>query len=268
MANPMIGADSRLDTDTVIVSPAQDADFPASNLSDDRAFTTFKPGSAATTVDIITDFGSVGTNVNYFMMVGHNLGTIGSILVEFADSADNISYNAATVSVTPTDDKIILRTFSTVNNRFFRTRMTGASFTPSIGQLQWGVRVDFDFPVLVGFDPQRERLVSRINRSQTGQILGAISTYVERRADIDIPFSKNASIRSTTAPGGFQDFWDNHATSMKSFVFAWNPGNPGTFEKDAFFAILDPQTAIDRSLSTPLDTGLRNLDFSIVGLKE
>ncbi len=273
MAVPMVGADSRLDNDTVTTSPAEDDNFPAANLSDDRTFTVFKTTSAATTVTVDTDAGSGNTvDVDYFMMVGHNFFSLGGgvpNLVQLLSAGEDLVFDNQIFSVTPADDKIILRTFPTVTDRAFRLRLIKASgFIPSIGQLQWGVRVDMEFGTQVGFDPQEERLVARINRSQTGQILGAISTYSERRATINIPLVTNAFVRSTTAPGGFQDFWDNHATQMFPFVFAWNPGNPGSFEKDAFFCQLEPGQMIQRPLRTPLDSGFRDLEFRVTGLKE
>lgn len=275
MAVPMVGADSRLDNDTVTTSPAEDANFPASRLSDDRTFTVFKTTSASAIVNIVTDAGVGNTvNVNYVMIVGHDLSDPasdgnGAVNVSFQDSADGSAFNPDQFNFMPSNNKIILRTFSTVTNRFFRLRFTrGATFIPSIGQTQWGTRVDMEFGTQVGFDPQEERLVARINRSQTGQILGAISTYSERRATINIPLVTNAFVRSTTAPGGFQDFWDNHATQMLPFVFAWNPGNPGSFEQDAFFCQLEPGQMIQRPLRTPLDSGFRDLEFRVTGLKE
>ena len=272
MATPVFGADSRFDADTVTSVPAEDTSFPKSNLSDDRVFTVFKPTSAATTVDVITDTGGAGASVDYFGLIGHDLfdpasDGNGAVLATFASSPDNSVYTTI-FSVTPTDNKVIFRTFASVSERFFRLRMTrGASFIPSLGQLQWGVRVEIPFGVQVPFDPEEERINARSTKSQTGNIMGTTLVFSERRARLRFPLQTDTFLRSATT-GQFGDFWNNHASLMKAFFFAWNPGNPGSFEQDAFFAIIDPRSNIRRPLTTQVDTGFRDLQIEIQGLKE
>ncbi len=273
MATPVIGANSRLDTDTVTVSPAEDTSFPAANLSDDRLFTVFKPTSAATTVDVKTDAGVGNTvDVDYFALGGHDLSDPaqdgnGAVLLTFASSPDDAVYTTI-FTVTPLDDKVIFRTFTKVTQRFFRLRMTrGSSFIPSLGQLQWGVAVDFGFGVTVGFDPEAERLRARMNQAQTGNLLGSTLQFSERRASVRFRLLTDTFIRGTTV-GDFGEFWDNHGSLLKQFFFAWNPGNPGSFEQDAFFAMVDPGVAIRRPLATQVAAGARDLSFDIVGVKE
>lgn len=274
MANPIFGADSRLDTDTLTTTPTENVNFPDSNLFDDRVFTIFKPTSAATEVIIKTDAGGGNTvDVDYFMALGHDFfdpdeDGNGALRVRFESSTDDISYVTHVDVNLATDNQIILRTFTKVTKRFYRLKLTrGSSFIPSIGQLQWGARVEFPTGVNVGFDPQEERLKSASTRSQTGNIVGAVRFFTERSIRIQGKLILDSFIRDETT-GGFQDFWDDHASQMKPFVFAWNPGNPGNFEKDALFAVIDPRRGIRRPLRTQLDVGLRDIMFSITGVKE
>lgn len=271
MAAPIFGANSRLDLDIITTVPAAATLSPKTNLRDDRVYTTFKPTSSGTTVDIVTDAGA-SVAVDYFMMIGHDLSDpaldgLGAVLLTFARSADDISYTTI-FSVTPSDDLIIARSFASVSDRFFRVRLTrGTAFIPAIGQAQWGVAVQAPFGMEVGFDPDAEQINNRFNQSQTGNMLGATQTFVQRRASINLPLVPNSFVNGT-AVGDFGEFWDNHARKLLPFLFLWNPGNPGSFEKDAMFAQVDPATSIRRPLRTQLDVGFRDLSFEVLALGE
>lgn len=274
MGNPIFGADSRLDTDTLTVTPVENASFPASNLSDDKTFILFKPDSSATEVTIETDAGVGNTvDVDYLMVIGHDLNDpdedgLGAVKLEFQNSADGIGFSTILTITTVDDSKIILRTFTKVTDRFFRIRLTrGSAFIPAIGETQWGKRVELPVGFEVGFDPQEERLRSASTRSQSGNILGSVRFFTQRDIRIRGRLILDSFIRDETL-GGFQDFWDNHASLLKAFVFSWNPGNPGSFEKDSLFAIIDPSQGIRRPLRTQLDVGFRDLEFAITGQKE
>lgn len=288
MGNVMFGADSRLDQDTLTASVAADANFPVSNLNDDRAFTLYKMGSTATELLVKTDEG-VGdfAIVDYFMLVGHDLSDPdsdgnGAVLVEFQHSSDDITYTTI-FSVTPTDDKIIVRSFFQIKKQFFRLRLTrGTAFKASLGELQWGraVRPGADQPfdgtpgqsvgigVSVGFDPNDETIEGQFNRSRTGQLMGAVRTISMRRARVRLELLDGSFVNDTTDPTGFKFFWDTHASKLKPFLFWWNDGNPGPFEKDAFFAIIDPGAGINRPLRTQLNVGRKDLEFAVIGVKE
>lgn len=263
MGAPIFGADSRLDSDTLTVT-AEDTAFPKTNLFDDRVFTAFKPTGNPDPLDIKTDTGGGNVTVDYFGMVGHDLNTQGATIT-FAHSSDDISYTTI-LSLAPSDNKIVLRTFNPIVNRFFRLRITGQSATPSIGQLSWGKRVEPPFGVkFQGFDPQAEKPTARINRSQTGNILGSIFAFSERRARIDIPLITNSFLRDETL-GGFLDFWDDHASRFKPFFVLWC--KDCSFEQDSFFGVIDPGSRIGRPLRTPVTSGFRDLTIEVIGLKE
>ena len=275
MSGAIIGANSRLDSDTVVVSPVENVNFPAVNLSDDRTFTIFKPTSTATTVTVTTDAGVGNTvDVDYFMALAHDFfdpasDGNGPVDIEFENSADDISYSSIFTETGILDNKIILRTFTKATNRFFRLKITRvATFIPSIGQLQWGKAVVFPAgSINKSYDPQMEKIKNVTSRSQSGQILGAVRFYQERRADIKAKLMTNAFVRDETV-GGFQEFWDNHGVLLKPFVWAWNAGNPGDFEKDSFFCQIDEKRGVKRPLVTPVDSGFRDLMFSVIGVKE
>lgn len=271
MAGPVIGSESRLDSDAITVSPAAATRFPESNMSSDRPFLVYKPGSSGTTVDIITDAGVGNTvDVDYFMIVGHDLfdpaeDAGGAVTLTFAHSADNISYITIFTQVAA-DNLIIPKIFTQETRRFFRLRLTrGSGFIPSIGELQWGTRVQFPDGVEVGFDPNVERINARANESQTGNFLGSIINFVQRSATVRMTLTENSFVTGTTL-GNFKHWWDNDGSKMKGFLWWWNPDD--TFRVDAFFAIVNPSTTLSRPLSTQVSVGRRDIEFEILGLKE
>lgn len=284
MGNVFFGAESRLDKDALSVSVAADADFPTTNLNDDRSFTVYKMGSTATELLIKTDAGVGNTvTVDYFMLVGHDLfdpdsDGNGAITVEFQSSPDDIVYtNIFTASLS--DNAIIARSFvnaAAITRRFFRLKLTrGAAFKASLGELQWGLAVRPGIGMPVGYDPNDETIEGQFNRSRTGQLLGAIRTVSMRRARVRLELLDGSFVNDTTDPTGFKFFWDTHASKLKPFLFHWNPGTAGAelgaagpFEKDAFFAIIDPGAGINRPLRTQLDVGRKDLEFAVIGVKE
>lgn len=291
MGKPFFGANSLLDDPlvTTVVSVAADAAFPVANLNDDREWSPYKMGSSNVTLTITSDAGVGNTRtVDYFMLVGHdlfnpNLDGLGPITSLFFErSADGVVFTTI-FAITPAslpvgsiaDNKIIARFFTTpIVDRAFRLRIErpANAFIASLGELQYGKAVQIPTGVQRGFDPNVESTQVRRTQSQTGNILGATERFADRSAAIAISLLSTAFIDGT-ALGDFKDFWDNHASKMLPFLWHWNPdadvsANPGQFEKDAFFAIIEPQTRIARPLSSQIATGLRDLNFNVVGLKE
>lgn len=276
MGTPLFGADNRLDQDTVILSAAADPDFPGSNLNDDRTYTVYRNNLATAGLNIVTDAGSA-VNVDYFMLAGHDLSdpnkdAAGAVKLTFQSSPDDIVYTTI-FTVTPSDNKLIARSFlPAVSERFFRIRLTRASaFKVNLGELQWGTGVRAPFGFEVGFDPDAERLRARFNQTHTGNFVGSTVQFTERQADINLRIMPDSFVSDDTSPGGFRDFWNNHARLLKPFLFLWNPGTLATdvtHEPEAFFALVDPGQGIRRPLVTPLDKDFRDVRFRIVGLAE
>ncbi len=264
---PVFASDSLLDRNALTISPAAASGFPKERLFDDRTFVSFK-FSATGTLDIKTDAGVGNTeDVDYFGLIEHDLFTQGSTIV-FASSPDDAVYTTI-FTVVPADNLVIFRVFTKVTERFFRLRITGSTAAPSIGELQWGTRVEAPFhrDPSRGFDPLEEGINNGFERSQTGNIVGSVHRHVTRRADLrfrNLPFT---FINGITI-GLFREFYDNRASLGFPFFFSWNPDDPGSFEKDTFWAVLDTRAGVRRPLSTQLDTGFRDLQLTVVGQKE
>lgn len=291
MGNPILGSDSLLDDSTVTTttSVAADAGFPLANLNNDRPWSPFKMGSSNVTLIIESDAGVGFTKtVDYFMLAGHDLfdpaedglGPITSLF--FERSADAAAWSTV-FSIVPgslptgsiADNKIIARFLTTpITDRAFRLRLErpGNAFIATLGELQYGKAVVFPTGMQIGFDPNVEILQARRTQSQTGQILGTSERYSDRRETINVPLLATSFVDGTDV-GEFKEWWDNNGSKGKGFLWHWNPdpdpdANPGDFEKDAFFAIVDPQSRISRPLATQVATGLRDVNFSVTGPKE
>lgn len=250
--------------------------FPNINLTDDRTYTLYKMGTDNTILDIKTDAGGATAVVGYFMLVGHNLGSIAAspsqtVTITFAHSTDDISYTMIFTTTIPANDNTIIArevgggTNITPPKQFFRLRIEWTNADKvQIGQVAWGQPVRFPFGMEVNFDPNNERLMARFNQAQLGNILGATVLFSERRAPVRLEHQPSSFVDDATI-GGFREFWDNHGAKMKPFMWMWNSST--TFEKDTFFGVINPGR-IGRPLVTQLDVGFRDLEFEVVGLKE
>lgn len=266
MPNPIIGANSRFDIDTVTVN-SEDSSYPKERLYDDRLFTLYKSAATAANPTYIQTFSASNVTVDYLMIAGHDLFTQGkTVTFEYSDNGAAWS-TVASISFAPSDDRIIARSFTGISHKYYRLAVSGNTNQFAIGQMQWGQALQFPYSLQRNFDPLKERLNARSTSSQSGNIMGTVSTFAERTARLKFTLLSNAFVRGTTV-GNFQEFWDNHASPMKPFLFHWNPGNPGSFEKDAFFAIIKPKRGVSRPLATQVQTGYHNVSFDVRGLKE
>lgn len=273
MGLPCIGANSIFDTITPTTSPAADTSYPLARLYDDRSYNLFKNGSLSATVDIITDAGLGNTSaVNYLAILNHDLsqpaGAGAACLWTFAGSTNGSAYSTID-SGTPTDNKVIFRKFAANQAfRFYRLRITrAATFICSIGEMQWGTAVEFPYGINLDYDPQLEKIEGQLNRSQTGKIIGAIRKHTEKESHVKMELIDNSFVRGT-AVGQFAQFWDNHGKLLKPFFWAWNPGDPGSFETDTYWAIIKPTFDLRRPLRTMVDSGMLDLEWTMEGEAE
>jgi hypothetical protein len=273
MTAPVFLWHNLLDTETVTSSVAAATGFPVTNMYDDRLYTLFKMGSSNTELLIKTS--SAGNQaVDYFSIQGHDLsqpagsGAAVDILFQYSDNDSSWTTVTGLTTITPTTNRVIVRTFTSSSHKYWRLKINrAAAFIASIGQVQWGQRCESPYGVKVGFDPQAEDIVSQMNRSQTGNVLGALYSYGLRKAKIDLEFLTNTWVRGSST-NQFQYFWDNHARKMKPFLFLWYHDVSGTYEQDAIWCTVDPGSSVSRPLATQLASGYRHISFSVTGTRE
>jgi len=265
MANPQIGYLSRLDYDTITSDPTANPEYSLENLRDDRVYTLCKPSAATTSWKITTFTGGTNVTVNYLGIIGHNLSTIGA-KVRFMGSFD-ASVWLIVLNFSPITDRVIYRTFTERSFSYWMLEiLTGSPTTPEIGEVKWGYALSFPYGIEYPYDHRSRDVEMQANYSQTGNITSVLRTRVMRRAEVRLRLFPWSWVSDET-PEGFSDFLYNHAYLGRPFFWAWNPGNPGDWEDDTMFAVLEG-LQITESIATPLDAGVRNVEMTFISTGE
>ena len=119
---------------------------------------------------------------------------------------------------TPSDDKLIFKTFTLKSSANWRLKFTIGSTVPYIGIVAFGVALEMPrFPISSGFSPDIQSPKVSTSRSMNGTFLGDIYEYTQREIN---PFYKG--LLTSFINGDFKTFWDNHGKLMKPFFLAWN----------------------------------------------
>jgi len=245
---PLALYESRL-LDAVPVASTTAAGFDVLNLRDMRDFTWWKPTALPATVTV--DCGSA-KDADYLAIYGHELGSKGCT-VEVRKSTDNFAANDVLVDThAPTDDKPILRPFTSASSRYWRIRIVNGT-APAIAIALLGVRLEF--PVLgmqQGFDPIGNDLKAQYNRSVTGHALGKVINYREWKANLEVELVSWTWARTTWKAAA--EAW----LDSEPWLFAWNPD---AYPKETY------HVAIDGKWDTPHRSGsLCDLRVPVVGL--
>jgi hypothetical protein len=107
------------------------------------------------------------------------------------------------------------------------------------------------------FDPTPQAVKARSERSTTGQLLGSVVNYIEIAVSPRWTLLDPAWIAAS-----FDPFWETHASTLKPFFWAWEPGDHPT---EVFLLSLAP----DFTLSRPYPGGpRRSLSLDLIGVKE
>jgi len=128
---------------------------------------------------------------------------------------------------------------------------------PYIGIWWLGQSLDFPEGIPWGSNPVAQKIVSNAQRSQTGQLLGAVRNYLQLRFDLRISYLPDDWIRDN-----FEPFWQQAGSLLRPFFFAWDYEN---FEKDAFLASVPEDAVLDTPYTAP---NKRDLALTFVGVAE
>jgi hypothetical protein len=223
---PLALYESRL-RDAVPVASSTAAGFDVLNLRDLRDFTWWKPNALPATVTV--DCGSA-KSADYLSIYGHELGSKGCT-VEVRKSTDNFVANDVLVDThAPTDDKPILRLFTSTSSRYWRIRILNGT-APAIAIALLGLRLEF--PVLglqQGFDPLGNAIKSQTNRSIAGHALGKVLNYREWKAQLTFELVSWTWVRDTWKVAA--EVW----LDSEPWLFAWNPDS---YPKETYHVVTD-----------------------------
>ena len=259
-------------TGAVVTDPTAAAGFPWSRVRDYRDYLAAKPASSGDK-DYDVDLGTGGGGTpgakkpDTLGILGHNL--VGKTIEVYEGAAFPPATLVKTVVVPA--DRIVLRydAAAWTSKRYHRIRFKALATSSQVSEVHLGRALVFPQGIdWEQFDPQAERIRGRATRSQEGFALRTVVEFAERSARVQLSLLTNAFLQDTTDPTGFRYWWDNFGARGFPFIWAWNPGDPGAFESDAFWAVVRFDRGIDRALRTPVAGGYRDLALEVQGRKE
>jgi hypothetical protein len=210
--NPLILADNRFLNGTPTATDTA-AGYDVLYIRDYKTFTSWKGGSTGTKY-ITVDCGTA-KSANCIAFARHNFGTGGAqISVESSDNGSD--WTERIEPFTLVDDKAALRTFVSASARYWRVKINSPTIAPQVAVLLVGVRIEFPYPPDAPFSPDKEGIEVDTNLSRTGQFLGSDVRFK--------PYSIRArwgNLSRTWVESYFLPFWDNHASNLTPFFWAW-----------------------------------------------
>jgi hypothetical protein len=227
------------------------------NIRDLKQFTSWKAASYGTKYFTI-DCGSA-KSADAIGISRHNLGTAAaSVSVE--SSANGTDWTERLAAFVPTNDKSILKTFTTASAQYWRVKIVTAAVAPQVAVCLLGVRMTFPYSPDAPYAPVAESIEASTSRGKTGQFLGATIRF--KPYTISPRWTNNAILRSflddTIAP-----WWDSHASNLFPFFWAWDIT---TYPGDVRFVSIPEKYAYKPSFSVLnyVDT----FDLEMEGVKE
>ncbi len=254
---PAVLSDNRFADGVPVSSTAVDVGYSVLNLIDWRPFTFWRVTGTGTHF-ITIDCGSA-RSADTLAILAHNLASLGAT-VSVECSSDNFAAETvvALAGFVPASDRVIYRPFTAVSRRYWRLRIViSGSFSPYLGILCVGARVEFPYQPDKGFDPWPQTVKARGERSTVGQLLGVVRQYVEIA-----PRPTWTKLDPAWVAATFEPWWDGHASKLIPFFWSWEPGEHAA--QTLLVSLADGFT-----LSRPLQSGIdQSISLELVGVKE
>lgn len=258
MPNSWIMANSvyRLGT-PVATSTDSSIEFNVLNIRDRKTGKKHKFAASGTqryTVDC-------GTNVtpDTLFIRRHNYGTAAAdIRVQYSSDNFAADINNAFNVISPPDDFQIVKLFTPVAARYWRTNIVTASEVAWVGVIELGQRLDFPVTPDVRFDPIGEGIQGSVNRSRLGEGLGAVVEYFPRRLN-----AKFGKLSRSFVMDSLKPLYDAELRNLNPFIFSWNDDDP-------YNSIVLGTLPIKSRFSTPLNVleVVRDFNLQVEGVVE
>lgn len=203
-------------------SPTTDPAFPLENLKDYRSYSLWKPTSVTASLNVIVDLGASGARgADYFMLVNHNYGQLGSSDIEIR--RDTVTPPTAGIPTSATSSAVIgnqsvyYKTFTDPGSfRYWALHISGHTDIPYIGELFIGLKTELPHYLTPTFDPFFKQVEVHGSRSRGGHYLGASLLGQQHRGIISFGDAGAARADYTAT---INAFLDDHA--FKRFPFGF-----------------------------------------------
>lgn len=190
-------------------------------------------------------------------MIGHNLASE-EILYSVESSDNNTDWTERLAPTWASSNRAQCAVFTQATARYWRVKLAAGTAAPSIGELILGPRLAFEFPADAPYIPFTEKVVATSATGKTGNLLGSVVQFIA--LDLSARFSHVSRVWALET---FLPFWDDHASRLLPFFWAWDLT---TFPTHVFFVRMDAgaSQAMPLSISTMVDS----LVLSMQGVKE
>lgn len=246
MAFPAIGYKSILESASTLTATSEEVGFPVENILDRKAYNPWKATTTAQQ-DIEIDMGGA-VAADYIAFAGSNLKAESLTMTLFSGAAfPPVTTKATIVGSTVSDSGVHFEPFTTDTKQYWRIRISAsAGDVAFVGMIYLGVTFSLTEYLPATLDPNVEVVNSEMERSRSGNALGAVMSSLERPMTLSIG-PAGAEWTTLFTPTDFlNDFWKNHARKHRPFFFNANTDSPTIFESHLLVTV--PNARLDRPL--------------------
>lgn len=210
---PLILADNRF-LDATPTATGTAAGYDVLNIRDGRPY-TFWLAAAAGTNYLTVNCGTAAA-ADTLGIISHNLGTAAaSVSVE--SSVDGVTWGERLAPFVPTDDRALLKLFTTSTKERWRLKIVTATVAPYIAVVLIGVRLQFPVTPDAPFTPFVESVEEEAVVSKTGNALGTVVRYFPVEIKPAFTLLTRTWVESTYRP-----FREQYGRWRSYFFWAWD----------------------------------------------
>lgn len=213
-----IGAENLLESADTVTASNEATDFEGANAYDKRTNTWWKPGVLSSPQEeTLTAAFSTSQTVDFFGVMGHNLGTEGATIELQYSTQSPISW-VTLFTITPSDDTCIFRrTASSVSAADWRVKITNSTASTLLAIAAFGQAVALPDNMRAPFMPPRYARNNDIsnNKTEGGQFIGRSKYSSGYEADIMQQF-----VEPSWVDANFDTLIDR--VEVAPFFFAWD----------------------------------------------
>lgn len=197
------------------------------NILDRRPYTFWQAASFGTKY-ITINCGSAVT-ADALGIVGHNLFTCAAT-VSVEHSPDNASWTESLAGFTVTNNRAILKTFTSASKQYWRIKIVTAAIAPKIAVAFIGDRVEFPrtYSGNSKFCPAPQTVYAESARAKSGILLGTSLRYILIPFNLTVEYLTSSWVDNTFTP-----LWDSYLSQLYPVFVAWELTN---HPNDIFFA--------------------------------